>query len=66
MGYRAALRNLEINFWTDLLTQTKGNVKEAAKLAGTTRQNAYKVFARLNFENPARRSLRGNWRGLTD
>jgi two-component system response regulator GlrR len=66
MSYREARRRFEHEFWTDLLRQTGGDVKQAARVSGRTRTDLYKVFDRYGVTNPVRRRLRGNWGDLID
>lgn len=54
MLYREALRRFKVEYFTKVLYEARGNVSQAARLAGTNRTDFYEQLRRLGIKNPCR------------
>lgn len=48
--YAQALERWKRDYWRELLTLTRGNVTEAAQIAGVSRTHVYAVISSLGFK----------------
>lgn len=62
--YDEALKRFKMFYWEELLRQTGGNVKEAAKLSGKNRTQVHKLLNKCGIHR--RRRSGKSWFGLLE
>lgn len=61
MNYAEALRLFKADYLRELLRRHEGNVTQAAREAGMSRPNLYRLLCRLKVNNPCRSPCGGTW-----